>query len=78
MRGRNRRQSATVQLDQRGISKARDVLLVWMDSETLVVPWPEATVVGVKVAVEPGGIPLAVSVIAAGKVVLNLGVTIRL
>ena len=38
---------------------------------------PAATALGVKVAVEPGGSPVAVSVIPARKVELPTGVTTR-
>ena len=52
--------------------------MVWIDRETFVVPKPAAMLLGLKVAVAPGGSPLAVSVIAAGRVVLPVGVTTKL
>jgi len=66
-----------VQSDLAGTIEA-DVALALIDRETLVASRPAATVVGVKLTVEADGIPLAVSVTAAGKVVLPMGVTTRL
>jgi hypothetical protein len=54
-----------------------DEMLVWMDSETVVVPAPAAIMLGVKVAVAPEGSPLAEKVIAVGNVVAPVGAIVR-
>src|SRR5437763_4519396 len=76
LRSGRRRQRATGQLDVAG-SFAAVALLVWTDRDTSVAPRPAAMVGGANVAVDPGGIPVALRVMAVGKVGAPMGVTTR-